>query len=189
MADKWELVIDRTGVQAHPSSGAVRTVGSYRVFHNDTPVESFILDGTPIPLWGTTAESPGPSQNHTPATEDNPSRILPKRYPLATSGGPIYKTDGYRDDLVIADGMPGIELRGTKPRYAILIHPGKNAFLSSIGCINLCTDLPDGTKPIAYADSRRRVIALIEDMRQFLGGLPGPDQAIPGASVVIVEAP
>jgi hypothetical protein len=189
MTSKWEIMIERHAVQTHPSSGAVRTVGGYRVLHNGTAAESFILDGEPVPLWGTTAESPGPSQNHSPATEDNPSRILPRRYPLATSGGPTYKTNGYRADHAIAPGMPGIELMDTAPRYAILIHPGKNQFLSSIGCINLCTDLPHGAEKIDYIGSRRRVIALIEDMRQFFGGLPGADCAIPNASAVIAGDP
>ena len=146
------------------------------------------VDGVATPLSGTTAESRGPSQNAKPATKGNPSRIVAKKYPLATSGGPEYMTHGYRQDLSIAKPMPGIELLDTGNRTAILVHPGKNAFLSSIGCINLCTRLPDADELISYAGSRRRVIALIEDMKTFLGNVPpSGDKPIPGASITIDE--
>ena len=62
----------------------------------------------------------------------------------------------------------GIELLQTGARSEILIHPGIG-FLSSIGCINLCTSLPNASEGITYTGSRRRVIAMIENMRAFLG--------------------
>ena len=84
--------------------------------------------------------------------------------------------------------MPGLEITDTGRRTAILIHPGKDEFRSTVGCINLCTHLDTPAEIISYKGSRRRVIALIEDIKAFLGGLPGPDQPIPNAFVVIGEA-
>jgi len=183
----WELHVNR--VEEQTNGGRTRTVGTYRVFHNGTPADHTItVEGVEVPLSGTTAESSGPSQNDVPATRARPSRIVAKTYRLATSGGPEYVTRGYRTDQRIGAPMPGIELLDTGNRFAILIHPGKNAFLSSIGCINLCTRLPDADELINYPGSRRRVIALIEDMRQFLGAVPAAgDKPIPGASLTIDE--
>ena len=124
----WEIHVDRQSEQTRGSK--TRTVGTYQVFHDGKPATSTILvDGVQVPLSGTTAESRGPGQNAAPATTAKPSRILAGRYPLKTSGGPLYVTNGYRDDLQIAKAMPGLELRKTGNRTDILIHPGKNEFL------------------------------------------------------------
>src|SRR4051812_18289627 len=183
----WELHVRRLLEQS--GGGRKRTVGAYQVFHDGVAaVPTIEVDGIDVPLSGTTAESPGPSQNDHPATKAKPSRIVAKIYRLQTSGGPEYKTAGYRGDLRIEPAMPGIELTGTGKRSAIIIHPGKDAFLSSIGCIILCTRLQDAQEIINYPGSRRRVIALIEDMKGFLGAIPaGGDQAIPNAHIVIDE--
>lgn len=183
---KWEIRIERKSVQS--GGGRTRTVGAYQVFHDGAKATGTILvDGKDVPLSGTTAESPGPSQNDKRADEGSPTRIVAQSYKMQTSGGPTYVTSGYRTDLKIEPQMPGLELAGTGRRTDILIHPGKDEFLSSIGCINLCTALPDADEKIDYPGSRRRVIALIEDMKQVLGGLPGPDQPIADALVVIDE--
>jgi hypothetical protein len=183
----WELHVTRLLEQT--GGGRTRTVGAYRVFHDGVAASHGILvDGVDVPLSGTTAESPGPSQNAEPSPPHAPSRIVAKTYSLKTSGGPEYKTSGFRPDLRIEPAMPGIELLGTGNRTDIIIHPGKDRFLSSVGCINLCTRLRDAQEIINYPGSRRRVIALIEDMKAFLGGIPGRgDRAIPNASIVIDE--
>jgi hypothetical protein len=62
-----------------------------------------------------------------------------------------------------------VELLDTGARSEILIHPGIG-FLSSIGCINLCTNLPNSSEGITYTSSRRRVISMIENMKVFLAG-------------------
>lgn len=184
----WEILISRTATQRRSPDGKTRTVGHYQVFHDGAEATGTIpVDGREVPLFGTTAESPGPSQNDKRADEGSPTRIVAKSYTLQTSGGPTYVTRGFRPDLEIAPQMPGVELKDTGRRTDILIHPGKNEFLSSVGCINLCTSLPNAEETIDYAGSRRRVIALIEDMKAFLGGLPGPDQPIPNAFVVVDE--
>jgi hypothetical protein len=181
----WELHIERIREQKRGSRR--RTVGRYQVFHDGAAATGTIsVDGFDVSLSGTAAESPGPGQNETPATASNPSRIRPGRYPLKTSGGPTYVTRGYREDLLPQAKMPGIELRKTGNRTDIIIHPGKNAFLSSIGCINPCTSLPNANEDISYPGSRRRVIALIEDMKRFLAEFPnGGDQPIINAAVII----
>lgn len=184
----WEMQIVRLQEQARGAER--RTVGTYVVFHDGTPAPPIAVGGVQASLAGTTAEPKGPGQNAVPATPENPSRIRPGRYPLRTSGGPTYFTNGFREDLEIAAKMPGIELRETGGRTDILIHPGKDEFISSYGCINLCTSLPNADEDIDYPGSRRRVIALIEDMRRFLGHVPDEDDTdLPGAFVVIDGEP
>jgi hypothetical protein len=184
----WEIHVQR--VKEQTRGNKTRTVGTYQVFHDGRPATAISVDGVEVPLFGTTAESRGPGQNDTPATATRSSRILQGRYPLKTSGGPEYVTTGFRRDLKIKAQMPGVELRKTGNRTDILIHPGKDEFLSSIGCINLCTSLPDEDEDIDYAGSRRRVIAIIEDMKQFLGTVSeNGDVAIINAFAIIDGEP
>jgi hypothetical protein len=63
---------------------------------------------------------------------------------------------------------PGIELLKTGQRSEILLHPGQG-FLASIGCINPCTSLPNADVRIDYVGSRQRVIALIENLKSYVG--------------------
>ena len=112
----WEIRVSRQSEQTRGNKR--RTVGTYRVFHDGVPVTHTVrVDGFDVALSGTTAESSGPSQNDTPATEANPSRIVARTYRLATSGGPEYVTHGYRQDLQIRAPMPGIELLDTGNRF------------------------------------------------------------------------
>ncbi len=155
----WEMRLKRQTTQSNGRRR--RTVGSYQIFHDGVAVDG---------LFGTTAESPGPSENDHGATVADPRRILAQRYQLGTHIGPHYATIGYRDDPNHpVPLMPGLEVLGFVGRSDILIHPGKNEFLSSIGCINLCTTLPEAAELIDFVGSRRRVIAVIDDMRSFLG--------------------
>jgi len=183
---KWEIRIERRSVQKHGDEE--RTVGTYQVYHDGQKATGTIkVDGFDVPLSGTTAESRGPSQNDKRADEGHPTRIVARSYPMQTSGGPAYLTHGYRQDETMVAPMPGLELKDTGRRTDILIHPGKEEFRSSVGCINLCTHLNTPGEIINYRGSRRRVIALIEDLKAVLGALPGADQPIPNASVVIGE--
>jgi len=118
-------------------------------------------------------------------------RIAPGRYKLATQDGKKYATINYAQNAnPAALRRPGIELTGTGTRSEILIHPGIG-FLASIGCINLCTSLPNAGEPITFAGSRNRVIAMIDDMKAFLGaGFPTRDgRPIPNAQAVIEGEP
>lgn len=176
----WEMHIIREEVQEN-AAGRRRTVGRYQVYHDGVP------QGGPG-MSGTTAESKGPGANE---PENNGKRIEEARYPLATQDGPHYVTWNYADSEDPDDGpKPGFELRNTGERTEILIHPG-NGFLRSVGCINPCTSLPDAEEMIDFVPSRRRVIALIEDMKSYIGeGFPQSNgRRIPGAFVVIDGEP
>ena len=184
----WEIRIERRGEQTHPVSRKVRTVGTYRVFHDGEPVDSIMLDGTAVALSGTTAEAPGPGDNS--RTGKDRKRIEAGRYRLATWGGDDYMTYGYSGSSALVRPMPALHLLETRARTEILIHPGKNAFLSAIGCINLCTRLDRPAERIDYPGSRRRVIALIRDLEAFVDGFPGQNNVpIPGAFVDINGEP
>ena len=133
-------------------------------------------------------ESRGPGAN---APNGNGRRIEEGTYTLRTQGGDKYVTFGYKNSASSsAIPRPGVELRGCAPRTEILIHPGRG-FLSSVGCINLCTNLPDSREPITFTSSRRRVISMIDDMDNFLGAAfpTKNERKIPNASVVIEGEP
>ena len=159
----WEIHVQR--VKEQTRGNRTRTVGTYQVFHDGEPAAA-IASGRPGAAFRHHRRIEGARPERHTRDQANPSRILPGRYPLKTSGGPTYVTTGFRRDLQIEPQMPGIELRKTGNRTDIFIHPGKNEFLSSIGCINPCTSLPDANENIDYPGSRRRVIALIEDMKR-----------------------
>ena len=115
-----------------------------------------------------TCESRGPGAN-SPAS--NGKRIEAKRYSLWTHGGGRYKTLCYTDAGGAAKPMPGIGVRGTGDRSAILIHPGHppTLFLSSIGCINPTKSFSNAENDMVLADSHARVIALINDLKAYAG--------------------
>jgi hypothetical protein len=177
----WELHIIRMSEQSRASDGKRRTVGTYQVFHDGAPQAGAGLSGT-------IAETRGPGAN---APAENGRRIEEGRYPIATQRGERYWTIGYDpSDSPSARPKPGFELTGVHPRTGILIHPGK-LFLSSTGCFNPCTRLPDAAEMIDYRGSRRRVIALIDDLRVYLGEqFPTQNERpIPRAFVVIEGEP
>jgi hypothetical protein len=183
----WEILIKRLAEQTHPVSRLIRTVGTYQVYHAGQLANAILVDGTLVALSGTSDEAPGPGDNSIAGKEKK--RIAPRRYPLGTWGfsGSDYATYHYGRSNRMVPPMPGIHVRDTEARTKILIHPGKRAFLSSVGCINLCTALPDARERIDYPGSRRRVIALIENMKQFLGdAFPAQNgRRIPNAFAVI----
>ncbi len=175
----WELLVTRQSEQQR--NGRTRTVGRYQVFHDGIPQAASDLSGM-------TAESHGPGKNR---PINNGHRIEPGRYPLFTQGGEDYVTIGYRDSQDHDDTpRPGVELKSTGERTEILFHPGIG-FLAAVGCINLCTSLPDADEDITYSSSRRRVISVIDNMREFCGeGFPDSNgHRIPKAFVVIDGEP
>jgi hypothetical protein len=151
----WELLITRR--REDNRNGRRRTVGQYQVFHDGAPVAG---------LSGLCAETRGPGDNsHT----GNNRRIEAGRYPLRTQDGEKYVTIGYRDsESSTVTPRPGIDVGNTNKRVGILIHPGRG-FLSSIGCINPARLLQNASADINFVDSRKRVIALIDDMKSFVG--------------------
>jgi len=177
----WEILFVRDSVQTRASDSKRRTVGRYQIFHDGVPQ-------TGTDMAGEFAETRGPGDNSTP---DNNRRIEAGRYPLHTQGGNKYATFGYvESDSSGVKPKPGIELKGCEPRSEILIHPGRG-FLASIGCINLCTSLPNAAEGVTYTSSRRRVIAMLEDMKAFLGAAfpTRNERPVPGAHAVIDGEP
>lgn len=177
----WELHIVRKAEQRRASDGKRRTVGDYQVFHDG-------VRQTGAGLSGMVAETRGPGANR---PVGNNRRVEEGRYPLFTQDGTRYVTIGFaQSGNAAASPKPGLELKECDQRLEILIHPGRG-FLSSIGCINPCTSLPNAEEPIDYVPSRRRVIALIEDLRAFAGaGFPTRNgKRIPNAFVVVDGEP
>jgi hypothetical protein len=173
----WELLITR--LREDNRNGRRRTVGQYQVFHGGSPVSG---------LSGVCAETRGPGDN---SRAGNNRRIEASRYPLRTQDGKKYVTIGYRDSTSITViPRPGIDVGNTNKRIGILIHPGRG-FLSSIGCINPAKSLSGAKADIDFVDSRTRVIALIEDMKSFIGSsFPKVNgRPIPNASLVIDGEP
>jgi hypothetical protein len=75
-------------------------------------------------------------------------------------------------------------------KVGILIHPGRG-FLSSVGCINPAAALANAKADIDFVDSRTRVVAIIDDMKAFVGA-PFPKkngQLIPNTTLVIDGEP
>jgi hypothetical protein len=176
----WTLLIHRDYVQIN-RSGEKRTVGTYQVFHGAELVPG---------LSGTIAEQQGPGDNGANGDE-NDLRIQAGRYALSTQVGGLYRTVGYSPRIDVSTfPMPGLQLNGTQPRSDILIHPGKDRFLSSVGCLNPCTSLHDASEPISFVGSRRRVIAMIDDLKALYGNqFPTGEAQLPGAFVQIVGEP
>lgn len=176
----WEFHIVRKEEQRRASDGKRRTVGHYQVYHDG-------VKQTGSGLWGMVAETRGPGANR---PSGNNRRIKEGRYPISTQKGTKYVTIGYMQSQSIgAIPRPGIELNETDERSEILIHPGIG-FLSSVGCINPCTNLPNASEPIDFIPSRRRVIAIIEDMKSFIAGFPTSNgKKIPNAFVVVDGEP
>src|SRR5262249_42571749 len=140
-------------------------------------------------LSGNVCECTGPGEND---IADTSMRIKEGRYPLWTQFGERYRTIGYSMSDAEPVPMPGILLGDTGNRTSILIHPGHlpDLYLSSIGCLNLTRPL-QADELMNFADSRARVVALIQDLARF-----SPDafatevlQNIPNAWVVIDGEP
>ncbi len=153
----WELHVVRSVEQDNGTDR--RTIGRYQVYHNG-------VAQTGGDMRGMTAETEGPGANH---PVNNGKRIEAGRYPIWTHPPGDYATWGYNEsDTEGAGPKPSLELKDTGDRTDILVHPG-SGFLRSVGCINLCTSLPNAGEMITYRSSRRRVIAVIDDLKNFVG--------------------
>lgn len=173
----WELLIERKRVDTRGTRK--RTVGRYQVYHDGRAVSG---------LSGVVAETRGPGDNSRPG---NNRRIEAGRYPLLTQDGTNYVTIGYTPNRnPAAIPRPGLELGKTGKRSEILFHPGRG-FLSSVGCINPARTLANANSDIDFEDSRKRVIAVIDDLKSYLGSsFPGRNgKPIPKATVVIDGEP
>ncbi len=149
----WELQVKRLGLQRH--GGEVRTYGAYQVFIENEPVTS---------LSGHICEAIGPGDNT--AHGKDRLRIREGRYALSTQFGPHYRSVGYTGDAT--HPMPGFALLLPTPvRTDILVHPGHRPtlYLSSIGCFNPTKPLK-ANQDMSFLESRARVIAMIDSLRQ-----------------------
>lgn len=153
----WELLVTRLGI--HKRGAKQRTYASYQVFIDGKAVEG---------LGGNLCECIGPGSTNSKA---KPARRIPAgRYPLSTQFGTKYRTIGF-STITKPPGkqpLPGILLMDTKPRSAILIHPGHppGLYLSSIGCLNPTAPLK-AKDDMDFIDSRTRAIALIDSLNDF----------------------
>lgn len=150
----WELHVKRIGLQSRHGS-RVRTYGTYQVF----------LEGQPIlELFGHICECTGPGDN-TKNGKEHHLRIEEGRYPLSTQFGERYRSVGFTKTT--EHPLPGFLLLETEVRTAILVHPAHppNFYLSSIGCFNPTLPLT-ANQDMDFDDSRPRVIAMIESLKQ-----------------------
>ena len=178
----WELYVKRLGLQHRPGQ-RVRTYGTYQVLINgkeDTTLSGHICECT------------GPGDNTAHGKRER-VRIREGRYALSTQFGPLYCSSGYTDDAT--NPMPGFLLLGTDARSAVLVHPGHppTLYLSSIGCLNPTKPLK-ANEDMVFEESRARVIALIESLKQhnpaaFANGRIGHNTAIADAFIVIDGEP
>jgi hypothetical protein len=177
----WELQVKRLGLQ-RGSNDLIRTYGAYQVY----------VDGEPVAgLSGHICECIGPGDNSANGKRRH-SRIREGRYELSTQYGQHYRSAGFTAD---EKHPPAFLILGTGERSAVLVHPGHHPhlYLSSIGCFNPTKPLgPDGK--MVFAESRARVIAMIDSLKQhdpaaFGTNKIGHDTAIADAHIVVDGEP
>jgi hypothetical protein len=107
--------------------------------------------------------------------------------PLSPRHAGWRETIGYTSSVNPASlRRPALLLMNTGHRVGILLHPARG-FLWSVGCINPSAAISLADVNIDFIDSRKRVIAIIDDLTGFFGpAFPKTGgAAIPGASIVI----
>ena len=178
----WELHVKRLGLQ-HRAGERVRTYGAYQVFIDGEPATS---------LSGHICECTGPGDN-TAHGKKSHLRIREGRYALSTQFAKGYRSIGFTDGAT--HPMPAFRLLGTEVRTAVLVHPGHppTLYLSSIGCFNPTKPLK-ADQDMSFAESRARVIAMIDSLRQhdpaaFASDKIGRNTAIEDAFIVIDGEP
>jgi hypothetical protein len=174
----WEMQVKRLGLQKRGER--VRTYGAYQVF----------IDGEAVlALSGHICECIGPGDN-TKNGKKKHLRIHEGRYALSTQFGKLYRSAGFTRGA--QHPMPGFLLLGTTVRTAILVHPGHppTLYLSSIGCFNPTKPLK-ANQDMAFAESRARVIALLNSLREHdpAAFARRRNTAIVGAAIVVDGEP
>lgn len=173
------LHLQRVREEQRDGFNFARTVGEYQCYWNGEPIAD---------LAGQMAERNGPGDN-TASGVENHRRIEEGAYPLAVHDGGRYKTFGYAKS---GEPLPGLAVRKTNQRTDILVHPchHDHGYVSSIGCINPAVDLEDADSRIDLADSRLRVIAIIDTMKEKYGdSFPEEEGTIPDAVLLIEGEP
>jgi peptidoglycan L-alanyl-D-glutamate endopeptidase CwlK len=159
--DGFVIYVKRSAVQQRNGKPFARTIGYYQAFYNREPIPG---------VAGVTVERQGPGDN-TKNGDHRDRRIKSGTYPLSAHAGASGKYATYR--YAVAGSAqhrpwPCLRVDGTKARTGILIHCA-GGYAMTVGCINLAGDLPDASTNIDFADSRKRVIALIDSMKEHLG--------------------
>jgi murein DD-endopeptidase MepM/ murein hydrolase activator NlpD len=158
-----------------------RTVSEYQCYWDGVAVDD---------LKGQMVERGGPGDNTTEVGNNRDLRISAGAYRLAIHSGSHYRTYDYneQDAQYGKHPNPGLLLLDTDERTWILIHPGED-YVKSIGCLNPASSLADADSVVAFADSRGRVIAIIEAMKSKLGSRFPKSGTIPDATIFIEGEP
>jgi hypothetical protein len=163
----YVLCIDRIRTEQRKGMSYARTVGIYQAY----------FDGKKIPeISGMVCERQGPGDN-TKVGQNGHQRHKAGSYRLFTHAGASqkYSTHNYtKSTLPGAIARPCLRVADTGVREGVLIHPAQG-YLWSIGCLNLTAPLSDVRDNINYAESRRRVIALIDNLAATLPDFPSSD--------------
>ena len=173
MASNWELRIKQVGQQSR--AARQRTAGTYQVFHDGLPIAA---------LSGACFETRVPGDN---SKASNNRYFEAGSYRLSTEDGQKYCAIGYTGNTnPVALRRPSLLLRDTGKRVGILLHPARG-FLSSAGCSNPSKPLHDAESNMDFIDSRNRAIAIVDDLKSYLGAA-FPKQnghPIPNATILI----
>lgn len=173
----WTLHVTRVRREKRAGELRARTVGHYRVLHDGVPAAGPLLSGDAV-------EREGPGDNGYVGKEERRC-IEAGTYPLG-----LHDTDNYSTVDYETNGdhpRPAVLVRDTDRRTAILVHPAAD-YGSTIGCINLGSGLVDANSDLDLADSTRRVIAVIDDLKSFLNGR-FPSGAFPSCRIVVDDPP
>jgi hypothetical protein len=173
---RWVLYIQHLRSEKRPGKSFARTVGTYQVLHNGSAIGS---------LSGTTVERQGPGDNGS-SGKKNHNRIEAGTYPIYTHRTAKYRTAGF---VTTGDHpRPALGIGNTGKRTGILVHPA-GEYGSTIGCINLGSALAGPQSNIKLVDSIARVVAVIKDLKSFMGAaFPNAAEAeVPGAYLVIED--
>jgi hypothetical protein len=173
----YVLCIDRIRTERRSGMAYARTVGVYQAY----------FQGKKIPeISGMVCERQGPGDN-TKVGQAEHQRLKAGTYRLFTHAGASGKYSTLHYSKSTAPGgvaRPCLRVADTGVREGVLIHPAQG-YLWSIGCLNLTAPLSDARDNINYVESRRRVIALIDNMAATVPGFPISDNRDTGAILLI----
>jgi hypothetical protein len=176
------LCIDRIRCEVRTGAPSPRTVGVYQAF----------LDGKAIDgVKGYCVERQGPGDNSQSGV-DNHRRIQAGTYPLSTHASvdtDHYKTIGYRDPGAIGQRpWPCLGVDDTGKRSGILVHCAQGYYMS-IGCINLTDQVANASVDLVFDESRRRVIQLINAIKNTMQFPKDNNEPINGALLIVRGEP
>jgi hypothetical protein len=151
----WVLRVRRLRQELRAGMSFARTVGTYQVYHDGVPVEG---------LAGVTVERQ--SRGDGAAGKENRLPIGAGQYPLLVHATKKYATTKYHSNG--SSPRPALQVGHSSEGAAVLVHPA-GGYGSTLGCINLAGPLSGPRKNMTLADSISRVIAVIEDLRAYVG--------------------